>query len=60
MPLKIRMYSVSKYSYPIFIEQNTRAEVQSTRSGSFSNDPIKDLKEAIKYFDNAIRLDRGF
>ena len=52
--------SVSKYSYPIFIEQNTRAEVQSTRSGSFSNDPIIDLKEAIKYFDNAIRLDGDF
>ena len=51
---------VSKYSYPIFIEQNTRAEVQSTRSGSFSNDPIRDLKEAIKYFDNSIRLDGGF
>lgn len=52
--------SVSKYSYPIFIEQNTRAEVQSTRSGSFSNDPVRDLKEAIKYFDNAIRLDGDF
>ena len=52
--------SVSKYSYPIFIEQNTRAEVQSTRSGSFSNDPVRDLKEAIKYFDNAIRSDGDF
>lgn len=52
--------SVSKYSFPIFIEQNTRAEVQSTRSGSFSNDPVRDLKEAIKYFDNAIRLDGDF
>ncbi|MDC3221242.1 hypothetical protein OAT80_02100 [Flavobacteriaceae bacterium] len=52
--------SVSKYSYPIFIEQNTRAEVQSTRSGSFSNDPVRDLKEAIKYFGNAIRLDGDF
>ena len=50
---------ISKYSYPIFIEQNTRAEVQSTRSG-FSNDPIIDLKQAIKYFDNAISLDRDF
>ena len=50
---------ISKYSYPIFIEQNTRAEVQSTRSG-FSNDPIIDLKQAIKYFDNAIRSDGDF
>ena len=52
--------SISKYSYPIFIEQNTRAEIQSTRSASFSNDPVLDLKEAIKYFENAIRLDNDF
>ena len=50
---------ISKYSYPIFIEQNTRAEVQSTRS-TFSNDPVLDLKEAIKYFDNSLMLDGDF
>jgi hypothetical protein len=53
--------SISKYSYPIFIEQNTRAEVLSTRSGnSFNNDPILDLKDAIKYFENSLRLDPNF
>ena len=53
--------SISKYSYPIFIEQNTRAEVFSTRSGnSFNNDPILDLKDAIKYFENSLRLDPNF
>ena len=51
---------ISKYSYPIFIEQNTRAEVQSTRSGGFTNDPILDLNEAIKFFENSLRLDNDF
>ena len=49
---------ISKFSYPIYIEQNTRAEIQPTRS--FSDNPIKDLKEAIKYFENANRLDSDF
>ena len=50
---------ISKYSYPIFIEQNTRAEVVSTRS-TFSNDPVIDLTEAIKYFENSKRSDEDF
>ena len=51
--------SISKYSYPIFIEQNTRAEVFFTRS-AFSNDPVRDLTEAVKYFENSKRLDEDF
>jgi tetratricopeptide (TPR) repeat protein len=52
--------TISKYSYPIFIEQNTRAEVFSTRSGNFTNDPKLDLSDAIKYFENSLRLDSNF
>tara|TARA_B100000795_G_scaffold266591_1_gene250010 strand:+ start:200 stop:1696 length:1497 start_codon:yes stop_codon:yes gene_type:complete len=53
--------TISKYSYPIYIEQNTRAEVLSTRSGnSFNNNPILDLKDAIKYFESSLRLDSDF
>jgi len=51
---------ISRYSYPIFIEQNTRAEISSTRSASFNNDPIENLKDAIKYFEYSIRLDSNF
>jgi hypothetical protein len=51
---------ISKYSYPIFIEQNTRAEISSTRSASFNNDPTENLKDAIKYFEYSLRLDSSF
>tara|TARA_B100001059_G_scaffold110908_1_gene111075 strand:- start:5845 stop:7320 length:1476 start_codon:yes stop_codon:yes gene_type:complete len=56
--IEIADSSISKFSYPIYIEQNTRAEIQPTRS--LSDNPIKDLKEAIKYFENANRLDSDF
>ena len=51
---------LSIYSYPIDIENQTRAEIKNTRSGTFSDSPFQDLKKAISYFEKAKDLDKDF
>lgn len=51
---------LSIYSYPIDIENQTRAEIKNTRSGTFSDSPFQDLKKAISYFEKAKNLDDNF
>lgn len=51
---------ISNLVYPLFIEQQTRAEVTSTRSGSFSDNPQKMILEAQKLFNRALALDTNY
>ena len=44
--------SISKYSYPISIELDTRAETSTTRSGDLLNSPEKLFNQATEYFKN--------
>ena len=50
---------LSKYSYPVFIDQVTRADLSKTRSGEL-NDPQELLKNAKEYFELAIENDSGY
>ena len=50
---------LSKYSYPVFIDQVTRADLSKTRSGDL-NDPQELLKNAKEYFGLAIENDNGY
>tara|TARA_B100001250_G_C19801906_1_gene791506 strand:+ start:807 stop:2309 length:1503 start_codon:yes stop_codon:yes gene_type:complete len=50
---------LSKYSYPIFIEQKTRADLSKTRSGEINN-PIELLEQADEYFSLSIENDKEF
>ena len=51
---------ISNLVYPLFIEQQTRAEVTSTRSGSFSDNPQKMILEAQNLFNRALALDTSY
>ena len=48
----------SNYIYPIFIEQNTRADLEKTRSGNFSTDPKELLEIAIENFSLSLQKDQ--
>jgi len=51
---------ISNLVYPLFIDQQTRAEVNSTRSGSFSYNPQEMILEAQKLFNRALALDTSY
>ena len=51
---------ISNLVYPLFIDQQTRAEVTSTRSGSFSDNPKEMILEAQKLFNRALALDTSY
>ena len=51
---------ISNLVYPIFIDQQTRAEVTSTRSSSFSDNPKEMILEAQKLFNRALALDTSY
>ena len=51
---------ISNIVYPLFIDQQTRAEVTSTRSGSFSDNPKEMILEAQKLFNRALALDTSY
>ena len=49
---------ISKFQYPIFIDYQTRAEVEATRSGSILNNNPKELiNKAREFFKTARTLD---
>ena len=50
---------LSKFSYPVFIDQVTRADLSKTRSTDF-NDPLELLKMANENFSLAIEIDKGY
>ena len=52
--------SISKYSYPISIDLDTRAETSATRSGDLLNSPEKLFKQATEYFEKSILLDKDY
>ena len=52
--------SISKYSYPISIELDTRAETSTTRSGDLLNSPEKLFNQATEYFKKSILLDKNY
>ena len=52
--------SISKYSYPISIDLDTRAETSTTRSGDLLNSPEKLFNQATEYFKNSILLDKNY
>ena len=52
--------SISKYSYPISIELDTRAETSTTRSGDLLNSPEKLFNQAKEYFKKSIFLDKNY
>lgn len=51
---------ISNLVYPLFIDQQTRAEVNSTRSGSFLDNPQEMILEAQKLFNRALALDTSY
>ena len=51
---------ISNLVFPLFIDQQTRAEVTSTRSGSFSNNPQEMILGAQKLFNRALVLDTSY
>ena len=51
---------ISNLVYPLFIDQQTRVEVNSTRSGSFSDNPQEMILEAQKLFNRALALDTNY
>ena len=52
--------SISKYSYPISIDLDTRAETSTTRSGDHLNSPEKLFNQATEYFEKSILLDKNY
>lgn len=52
--------SISKYSYPISLELDTRAETSITRSWDLLNSPEKLFKQANEYFKKSILLDKNY
>ena len=52
--------SISKYSYPISIDLDTRAETSTTRSGDLLNSPEKLFNQATEYFEKSILLDKNY
>ena len=50
---------LSKYSYPVFIDQVTRADLSVTRSTDFK-DPLELLKMANENFSLAIEIDKDY
>ena len=51
---------VSTLVYPIYIDQQTRAEVTTTRSGSFTDSPEEMILKSYKLFNRALALDPGY
>ena len=52
---------ISKFQYPIFIDYQTRAEVEATRSGSLlNNDPKELINKARELFKTARTLDAEY
>jgi tetratricopeptide (TPR) repeat protein len=52
--------SISKYSYPISIDLDTRAEISTTRSGDLLNSPEKLFNQAEEFFEKSILLDKNY
>ena len=52
--------SISKYSYPISIDLDTRAETSTTRSGDLFNSPEKLFNHAAEFFEKSILLDKNY
>ena len=52
--------SISKYSYPISIDLDTRAEISTTRSGDLLNSPEKLFNQAEEFFEKSILLDKDY
>ena len=50
---------LSKFSYPVFIDQVTRADLSKTRSTDF-NEPLELLKMANENFSLAIEIDNDY
>ena len=50
---------LSKFSYPVFIDQVTRADLSKTRSSGFIN-PLDHLEKAEENFSLAIEIDKGY
>lgn len=50
---------LSKFSYPVFIDQVTRADLSKTRSSNFKN-PLDLLEMADEYFSLAIEIDKDY
>lgn len=52
---------ISKYMYPIFFEENTRAEIGTTRNiNEILGNPKKELELAIQMFERSVSLDNTF
>tara|TARA_B100001059_G_C17792411_1_gene560955 strand:- start:142 stop:1524 length:1383 start_codon:yes stop_codon:yes gene_type:complete len=51
---------ISKFIYPISIDFQTRADINSTRSLDLINDPNKLFNYAMDEFDKSIRLDKNY
>ena len=52
--------NIARWLYPISLEQTTRADLTTTRSGSFFDDPKKMLRRASQFFEKSILLDNLF
>ena len=51
---------ISTLVYPIYIDQQTRAEVTTTRSGSFTDSPEEMILKSYKLFNRALALDSSY
>ena len=52
--------SINSLLFPISLDQTTRAEVITTRSGSFTDNPIKMFEIALKEFKKSQNLDSNY
>jgi hypothetical protein len=65
--LSYLLYGISIYEedvanllYPVYIDQQTRAEITTTRSASLFDSPKKMILEAQKLFNRALALDTSY
>lgn len=58
--ISIEDEKISKYQYPVYLDYQTRANLDKTRSVSLLDDPKKMLSEARKLFIQSKKLDQDY
>jgi hypothetical protein len=58
--ISISKQEISQWVFPVSLDQTTRAEISSTRSGSLFDDPRKMIQKAQQNFKRAMALDSSY
>jgi hypothetical protein len=58
--ISISKQEISQWVFPVSLDQTTRAEISSTRSGSLFDDPRKMINRAKQNFKRAMALDSTY